>query len=139
MSPDAEATFHRASCTLGNQVVRALDGAPFRQERHPTRIYRTPGAGSGLLTEARHSASWVIVSLDGDRILSTVESSAPRRPHRSLPHSRHGLPRANPGTRTDTHHRVRTDRVDQAGSITLRVNRACTRSASADTTTEPAS
>src|ERR1700687_4867434 len=33
MSPDAEATFHRASCTLGNQVVRASDGPPFRQER----------------------------------------------------------------------------------------------------------
>src|SRR6476619_171175 len=30
MSSDAEATFHRASCTLGNQVVRASDGSPFR-------------------------------------------------------------------------------------------------------------
>lgn len=29
MSADAEATFHRASCTLGNQVVAASDGAPF--------------------------------------------------------------------------------------------------------------
>jgi len=29
MSPDAEATFHRASCTLGNQVVAASDGPPF--------------------------------------------------------------------------------------------------------------
>src|ERR1700682_5072804 len=52
MSPDAEATFHRASCTLGNQVVRASDGPPFRQERRPTRLCRTPGAGSGLLAEA---------------------------------------------------------------------------------------
>ena len=52
MSPDAEATFHRASCTLGNQVVRASDGSPFRQERRPTRVCRTPGAGSGLLAEA---------------------------------------------------------------------------------------
>jgi hypothetical protein len=52
MSPDAEATFHRASCTLGNQVVVASDGTPFRQERRPTRVCRTPGAGSGLLTEA---------------------------------------------------------------------------------------
>jgi len=51
-SPDAEATFHRASCTLGNQVVVASDGTPFRQERRPTRVCRTPGAGSGLLTEA---------------------------------------------------------------------------------------
>jgi hypothetical protein len=53
MSPDAEATFHRASCTLGNQVVAASDGSPFRQESRPTRLCRTPGAGSGLLAEAR--------------------------------------------------------------------------------------
>jgi len=51
-SPDAEAKFHRASCTPGNQVVRASDGSPFRQERRPTRVYRTPGASSGLLAEA---------------------------------------------------------------------------------------
>jgi hypothetical protein len=31
MSPDAEATIHRASSTLGNQVVRASDGSPVRQ------------------------------------------------------------------------------------------------------------
>src|SRR6202171_1816525 len=43
MSPDAEATFHCASCTLGNQVVAASDGSPFRQERRPTRVCRTPG------------------------------------------------------------------------------------------------
>ena len=43
MSPDAEATFHRASCTLGNQVVRASDGSPFRQERRPTRVCRSRG------------------------------------------------------------------------------------------------
>ena len=49
-SPDAEATFHRASCTLGNQVVAASDGVPFRQERRPTRVCRTPGAGSGSAT-----------------------------------------------------------------------------------------
>jgi hypothetical protein len=43
MSPDAEATFHRASCTLGNQVVRASDGSPFRQERRPIRVGKLPG------------------------------------------------------------------------------------------------
>ena len=46
MFPDAEATFHCASCTLGNQVVRASDGPPFRQERRPTRLCRTPGPRS---------------------------------------------------------------------------------------------
>jgi transposase InsO family protein len=51
-----------------------------------------------------------------------------RRPHRSLPHRATSAtiytarPKANPTTRIDTHNRVRTDRVDQAGSITLRHN-----------------
>jgi transposase InsO family protein len=51
-----------------------------------------------------------------------------RQPHRSLPHRATpatiytSRPKADPATRIDTHNRVRTDRVDQAGSITLRVN-----------------
>lgn len=50
------------------------------------------------------------------------------RPHRSLPHratpatAYTSRPKADPTTRIDTHNRVRTDRVDQAGSVTLRVN-----------------
>jgi hypothetical protein len=50
-----------------------------------------------------------------------------RRPHRSLPHratpatAYQARLKAVPPTRVDTHDRVRTDRVDQAGSITLRV------------------
>jgi hypothetical protein len=34
--------FTAPSCTLGNQVVGASDGPPFRQERRPTRVCRTP-------------------------------------------------------------------------------------------------
>jgi transposase InsO family protein len=51
-----------------------------------------------------------------------------RRPHRPLPHQATpatiytARPKANPATRIDTHNRVRTDRVGQAGSATLRVN-----------------
>lgn len=51
-----------------------------------------------------------------------------RRPHRALPHRATpaviytSRPKANPATPIDTHNRVRTDRVDQAGSVTLRVN-----------------
>jgi hypothetical protein len=56
MSADAEATFHRASCTLGNQVVAASDGPPFRQECRPTRVCRTLGAGSDLLAEGTRRA-----------------------------------------------------------------------------------
>jgi transposase InsO family protein len=51
-----------------------------------------------------------------------------RRPHRSLTHRAtpatvyQARLKAAPGIRVDTHDRVRTDRVDQAGSVTLRVN-----------------
>jgi hypothetical protein len=44
--------FSAPSCTLGNQVIGASDGPPFRQERRPTRVCRTPGAGRGLFAEA---------------------------------------------------------------------------------------
>lgn len=57
-----------------------------------------------------------------------VEVYNHRRPHRSLAHRAtpatvyQARLKAAPGTRVDTHNRVRTDRVDQAGSVTLRVN-----------------
>jgi hypothetical protein len=38
--------FTAPSCTLGNQVVGASDGAPFRQERRPTRVCRTTHAAT---------------------------------------------------------------------------------------------
>jgi transposase InsO family protein len=50
-----------------------------------------------------------------------------RRPHRSLPHQATPAtayttrPKADPANRTDTHNRVRRDRIDQAGVITLRL------------------
>ncbi|WP_328357017.1 IS481 family transposase [Mycobacterium sp. NBC_00419] len=59
---------------------------------------------------------------------AVVDEYNHRRPHRSLPHRATpatiytNRPKADPATRIDTHNRVRTDRVDQAGSITLRVN-----------------
>jgi transposase InsO family protein len=49
------------------------------------------------------------------------------RPHCSLPHratpatAYSARPKATPGERLDSHHRVRTDRVDDTGSITLRL------------------
>ena len=50
------------------------------------------------------------------------------RPHRSLPHRATPAtayttrPKATPGTRNDPHYRVRHDRVDEGGSVSLRVN-----------------
>jgi transposase InsO family protein len=49
-----------------------------------------------------------------------------RRPHRGMPHQATpataytARPKAQPGTRIDTHNRVRTDRIDQFGKLTLR-------------------
>jgi hypothetical protein len=56
-----------------------------------------------------------------------VEAYNHHRPHRSLAHQATpataytARPKADPATRTDTHDRVRTDRIDQAGVITVRV------------------
>jgi transposase InsO family protein len=56
-----------------------------------------------------------------------VEAYNHERPHRSLPHQATpataytARPKADPANRTDTHTRVRRDRIDQAGVITLRV------------------
>ena len=50
-----------------------------------------------------------------------------RRPHRSLPHhatphtAYTSRPKADPANRTDTHDRVRRDRVDTTGAISLRL------------------
>jgi transposase InsO family protein len=56
-----------------------------------------------------------------------VEAYNHDRPHRSLPHQATpataytARPKADPANRTDTHNRVRRDRIDQAGVIILRV------------------
>jgi transposase InsO family protein len=55
-----------------------------------------------------------------------VEAYNHHRPHRSLPQQATpataytSRPKAQPGKRTDTHNRVRRDRVDDTGSLTLR-------------------
>ncbi len=52
-----------------------------------------------------------------------VEIYNRRRPHRELPHRATAYtarPKATPGQRIDTHNRVRTDRIDQFGKLTLR-------------------
>ena len=65
------------------------------------------------------------MSLGGDRIVEHRRVPRAPPPHRSLSHRAtpatvyQARPKANPGTRTDTHDR--TDRVDEAGSVTLRV------------------
>ena len=52
ISPDAEATFHRASCTLGNQVFVLRTALLFVRSAVRLVYAELPGAGSGLLAEA---------------------------------------------------------------------------------------
>ena len=57
-----------------------------------------------------------------------VELYNHHRPHRSLHHQATPAvayttrPKATPGTRTDPHYRVRHDRIDEGGNVSLRVN-----------------
>jgi hypothetical protein len=94
MSPDAEATFHRASCTPGNQVVAASDGPPFRQERRPTRVAELPGPVAVCLPKQALCELGDRV-LGGDRIVEhrRVQRAPPPPPLTAPPsHPRHGLP-----------------------------------------------
>ncbi|SNT08032.1 Transposase [Geodermatophilus pulveris] len=56
-----------------------------------------------------------------------VDAYNHHRPHRSLPHratpatAYAARPKATPGANLDTHHRVRTDRIDTTGCVTLRL------------------
>jgi hypothetical protein len=70
------------------------------------------------------------VALDGAvQASGQLDQGRPRPPHRSLPHRATPatiyttLPKATPSTdrSRDTHDRVRHDKVDKAGSVTLRV------------------
>src|SRR5271166_4094729 len=78
MPPDAEATFHRAIMQLGNQVVAASDGVPFRQERRPTHVWRTPGPVAVCLPTR------ALCEL-GDRVLDGNRVVAHRRVQRAPP------------------------------------------------------
>ena len=62
--------------------------------------------------------------------------------HRSTPAAAYAArPKATPGSdrTTDTHDRIRQDRINKAGTVTLRSPAACTTSASAEPTPEPTS
>jgi hypothetical protein len=62
------------------------------------------------------SAPMLIQAETGDRFDRMV--APPLTAHRAAPATVYqARPKANPGTRTDTHDRVRTDRVDEAGSV----------------------
>jgi transposase InsO family protein len=112
-----EAELHR----LG---VHQINSTP----NHPTtcgKVERFHQTLKRWLTEQPHATT--IAELQTQLDAFTDEYNH-RRPHRSLPHRATpavvytSRPKATPATRIDTHNRVRTDRVDQAGAVTLRVN-----------------
>ena len=95
---------------------------------HPTtcgKVERFHQTLKKSLTTQPHATSLAELQIQLDAF---VDEYNHRRPHRSLPHratpatAYTSRPKADPATRIDTHNRVRTDRVDQAGSITLRVD-----------------
>ena len=77
-----------------------------------------------------------------DAVIKTYHRHRPHQelPQRATPATAYTTrPKATPGNRLDTHDRVRTNRVDQFGKLTLRHANAATTSASAEPTPAPAS
>ena len=74
---------------------------------------------------SQHPRAATIAELQ-DQLDAFVDEYNHRRPHRSMPHKATpatayaARPKADPATRIDTHNRVRTDRIDQFGKLTLR-------------------
>jgi hypothetical protein len=90
MSPDAEATFHRAIMHAVTRWFVLRTALLFVRSAVRLVYAELPGAGSGLLAEPSNSASWVIVSWVATASLSTVESRARRRPTAHCPPSHLG-------------------------------------------------
>lgn len=100
----------RPAAELGRVWCRHLQTPSCSDHRYRSGV-RATGSGSALL----------------DRFLAEYNQ---HRPHRSLPHRAtpatlyETLPKALPGPSrtTDTHDRIRHDRIDKSGTVTLRVH-----------------
>jgi len=75
-SPDAEATFTRASCTLGNQWLLFSDGPPFSHERRPDSFKCPKLPGPVAVCFGSEHSRLGIVSLGGARIVEHRRVSA---------------------------------------------------------------
>jgi transposase InsO family protein len=94
---------------------------------HPTtcgKVERFHQTLKKFLTSQPRAATIAELQTQLDAFIDTYNH---HRPHRSMPHQATpattytARPKATPGERLDTHDRVRTDRIDQAGVITLRL------------------
>jgi transposase InsO family protein len=93
---------------------------------HPTtcgKVERFHQTLKKWLTAQPRAASITALQIQLDEFTATYNR---RRPHRELPHratpatAYTARPKATPGEQLDNHNRVRTDRVDQFGKLTLR-------------------
>ena len=93
---------------------------------HPTtcgKVERFHQTLKKWLTTQPHATSIAELQTQLDEFIDIYNR---RRPHRELPHratpatAYPARPKATPGEHLDTHNRVRTDRVDQFGKLTLR-------------------
>lgn len=114
-------TFENELRRLG---VRQINSTP----NHPTTCGKVERLHQTLKRWLQHQPKAATIEELQTQLDDFADEYNHRRPHRSLPHratpatAYTSRPKADPATRIDTHDRVRTDRVDQAGSITLRVN-----------------
>jgi transposase InsO family protein len=103
--------------------VHQINSAP----NHPTTCGKVERFHQTLKKWLTHQPRATTLSQLQTQLDAFADEYNHRRPHRSLPHRATpatvytARPKADPATRLDTHNRVRTDRVDQAGSVTLRV------------------
>ena len=114
-------TFENELRRLG---VRQINSTP----NHPTTCGKVERLHQTLKRWLQHQPKAATIEELQTQLDDFADEYNHRRPHRSLPHratpatAYTSRPKADPATRIDTHDRVRTDRVDQAGSITLRVS-----------------
>ena len=114
-------TFENELRRLG---VRQINSTP----NHPTTCGKVERLHQTLKRWLQHQPKAATIEELQTQLDDFADEYNHRRPHRSLPHratpatAYTSRPKADPATRIDTHDRVRTDRVDRAGSITLRVN-----------------
>ena len=124
VSPDAEATFHRASCTLGNQVVVLRTALLF--VRSAVRLVYAELPGPVAVCSPKQALCEL-----GDRVLGGDRIVEHRRVQRAPPPTAH-CPTEPPPPRSTRPDPKQTsapaptpttapDRVDEAGSVTLRV------------------
>ena len=110
-----------------NWIGSGADGLRATPKDLPAVAVIQPFGSSAATRSPSGARRWASIAELQTQLDAFVDAYNHRRPHRSLPHQATpatvytARPKADPANRTDTHNRVRTDRIDQAGVITVRV------------------